>query len=216
MDFFKFHAGLPCPTLLRLRASTPETALWPFKGWPVYRLGRLQPSSTPLDTPRRTPMRLTVFWGFRLCFAKVEAIRRRVLSISSGIFHICFLCLTESLIFWCSTVTLMELLMSLCQWVYTDEFMPMSLCWWFYANELIRLIEEYTSILTCFAVTKISLMCWLKMPFYSRKKKKKKKKKLHTAHLEAIAYARLALRRKRFPIGVKKKSKNDRNYEFPD
>jgi hypothetical protein len=38
----------------------------------------------------------------------------------------------------------------------------------------------------------------------------------HTAHLEAIAYARLALRRKRFPIGVKKKSKNDRNYKFPD
>jgi hypothetical protein len=36
--------------------TTPETALRPFLGWPGHRAGGLRPSSTPLDTPRRTPM----------------------------------------------------------------------------------------------------------------------------------------------------------------
>jgi hypothetical protein len=37
------------------RRAIPETALWPFQGWPARRAGSLQ-SSTPPDTPRRTPM----------------------------------------------------------------------------------------------------------------------------------------------------------------
>jgi hypothetical protein len=37
--------------------ATPETALWPFQGWwSTHRAGGLQPSSTPLDTPRHTPV----------------------------------------------------------------------------------------------------------------------------------------------------------------
>jgi hypothetical protein len=38
------------------RQNTPETALWPFQGWPARWSGGLQPSSTALETPRRTPM----------------------------------------------------------------------------------------------------------------------------------------------------------------
>jgi hypothetical protein len=40
------YPSMPCP----------ETALWPFQGWPACRAGNLRPSSTPLDIPRRTPM----------------------------------------------------------------------------------------------------------------------------------------------------------------
>jgi hypothetical protein len=36
--------------------ATPETALWLFWGWPACKAGGLRPSSTPLDTPRRTPV----------------------------------------------------------------------------------------------------------------------------------------------------------------
>jgi hypothetical protein len=36
--------------------TTPETALWPFQGWPTLRVGGLRPSPTLLYTPRRTPM----------------------------------------------------------------------------------------------------------------------------------------------------------------
>jgi hypothetical protein len=36
--------------------STPETDLWPFQGWPARKAGGLRPSSTPLVTPRRTPL----------------------------------------------------------------------------------------------------------------------------------------------------------------
>jgi hypothetical protein len=36
--------------------ATSETASWLFQGWPACRAGGLRPSSTPLDTPRRTPM----------------------------------------------------------------------------------------------------------------------------------------------------------------
>jgi hypothetical protein len=35
--------------------ATPETALWPYQGWLVRRASVLRPSSTPLDTPHRTP-----------------------------------------------------------------------------------------------------------------------------------------------------------------
>jgi hypothetical protein len=40
------------------RRATPEMAepLQPFQGWPARRMGSLRPSSTLLDTPRRTPM----------------------------------------------------------------------------------------------------------------------------------------------------------------
>jgi hypothetical protein len=49
MDSLKFHLGLPYPTLLQ-----------PFQGWPAHRAGALQLSSTPLDTPRRTPMSISI------------------------------------------------------------------------------------------------------------------------------------------------------------
>jgi hypothetical protein len=38
------------------RRATPETALGPFKGWSAHAAGGLRLSSTPLDTPRLTPM----------------------------------------------------------------------------------------------------------------------------------------------------------------
>jgi hypothetical protein len=34
--------------------ATPQTALWPFGGWPTRRAGGLRPSSSPLDTPSHT------------------------------------------------------------------------------------------------------------------------------------------------------------------
>jgi hypothetical protein len=39
-----------------LGRATPKIALRPFQGWHARRAGCLQPSSTPLDTPRHTPM----------------------------------------------------------------------------------------------------------------------------------------------------------------
>jgi hypothetical protein len=36
--------------------ATPETTFQPFQGWPASRAGNLRPSSTLLDTPRRTPI----------------------------------------------------------------------------------------------------------------------------------------------------------------
>jgi hypothetical protein len=44
------YRSMPCGQ------ATPETALQPFQGWPAHRAGGLLPSSTPLDTSRRTPM----------------------------------------------------------------------------------------------------------------------------------------------------------------
>jgi hypothetical protein len=57
MDSLKFHPGpaMPDPAT-PYGQPTPETALWPFPRWPARRTGILQPSSTPLDTPRRTPL----------------------------------------------------------------------------------------------------------------------------------------------------------------
>jgi hypothetical protein len=34
--------------------TTPETVLWPFRGWPAQRVGGLRSSSSPLDTPHHT------------------------------------------------------------------------------------------------------------------------------------------------------------------
>jgi hypothetical protein len=48
-------SAMPYPSTPCGRA-TPETALRPIQGWPAYRVGSLRPSSTPLDTPRLTPM----------------------------------------------------------------------------------------------------------------------------------------------------------------
>jgi hypothetical protein len=64
LDSLKFHPGpamsdpsTPCD---------PETALRLFLGLPARRLGSLQPSSTLLDTPRRTGlMRKYVFFSIR-------------------------------------------------------------------------------------------------------------------------------------------------------
>jgi hypothetical protein len=51
MDSLKFHPSLPCPTLLRPAGGPPLK-------WQARRAGGLQPSSTPLGTPRRTPMNI--------------------------------------------------------------------------------------------------------------------------------------------------------------
>jgi hypothetical protein len=48
--------AMPCLSM-PCRRATPETALWPFQEWPARRESGLWPSLTPLDTPRRTPMR---------------------------------------------------------------------------------------------------------------------------------------------------------------
>jgi hypothetical protein len=48
------HA-MPFP-IYALHRTLPETALWPLQGRPAHRAGGLRPSSTPLDTPRRTSM----------------------------------------------------------------------------------------------------------------------------------------------------------------
>jgi hypothetical protein len=50
--------AMPYPSTL-CGPATPETALWPFQGRSACRAGGLRPSSTPLDTPRRTPMTIT-------------------------------------------------------------------------------------------------------------------------------------------------------------
>jgi hypothetical protein len=49
MDSLKFHPGLPCPTFLRPAGRRPLKR-------PAHRACGLRPSSTPLDTPRRTPL----------------------------------------------------------------------------------------------------------------------------------------------------------------
>jgi hypothetical protein len=50
----EFHPGPPCTTLLH------HPALWPFQGWPARRVAcSLRPSSTSLDSRRRTYMHLS-------------------------------------------------------------------------------------------------------------------------------------------------------------
>jgi hypothetical protein len=48
----KVSPGPPMPYSFFLWASHPRSGLQPFWGWPAWRAGSLQPSSTPLDTPR--------------------------------------------------------------------------------------------------------------------------------------------------------------------
>jgi hypothetical protein len=57
MDSLRFHPGLLCPTFLH-PAGGPllRPRLQLFQGWPANRVGSMRPTSTPLDTPRRTPM----------------------------------------------------------------------------------------------------------------------------------------------------------------
>jgi hypothetical protein len=45
---------------------TPEMALMPFRGWPAGKRGGLRPSSTPLETPRRTGLFFNPQW-FEMC-----------------------------------------------------------------------------------------------------------------------------------------------------
>jgi hypothetical protein len=56
MDSLNFTQALPFYALPFCAGgrATPEMALRPFQGWPVYRASDQQPSSTLLDTPRRT------------------------------------------------------------------------------------------------------------------------------------------------------------------
>jgi hypothetical protein len=44
------------------RGATPETAFWLFEEYPAHKAGGLRPSSTLLDTPRRTPMISRLFF----------------------------------------------------------------------------------------------------------------------------------------------------------
>jgi hypothetical protein len=60
MDFLKFHPGLPCPTLLG----------------PAGEPSQKRPTSTFLDTPRRTPMLPLAGYGL--------SIRNSFLHISDG------------------------------------------------------------------------------------------------------------------------------------
>jgi hypothetical protein len=56
MNSLKFHLGPPMPhSSTPCRWATPETTLWPFQGWPAHIVVGQQPSSTHLDSPRRTP-----------------------------------------------------------------------------------------------------------------------------------------------------------------
>jgi hypothetical protein len=53
LSMARAHHALPFYTL---QAGHPVTASWPFQGWPAQKAGALRPSSTHLDTPRRTPL----------------------------------------------------------------------------------------------------------------------------------------------------------------
>jgi hypothetical protein len=55
MDSIKFHPALPCPTLLRPTLLRPVGGPL-LQGWPAHMAGGLRPSSTPMDTLRRSPM----------------------------------------------------------------------------------------------------------------------------------------------------------------
>jgi hypothetical protein len=70
----KVSHGPALPFLFTLCGrATPEMTLRPYQGWPVCRAGGLRPSSIPLDTPRRKPMRFDktssespfLFWKLR-------------------------------------------------------------------------------------------------------------------------------------------------------
>jgi hypothetical protein len=69
--FYRLPKVSPGPAMANPSMScgwaTPETALQPFWGWPTRRAGSLRPSSTPLDTPRFSGLRLIDLckWGCR-------------------------------------------------------------------------------------------------------------------------------------------------------
>jgi hypothetical protein len=70
-DSLKFHAGPPCPTLIRAAGGPP------YK-WPYGCLGGgLRPSSSPLDTPSRTGLLSNV------CNVKSVSIPIQILTIRS-------------------------------------------------------------------------------------------------------------------------------------
>jgi hypothetical protein len=58
MDCLKFYPGLACPTLLLPAGGPPLKRPYSrfSSGPPAGQVAGLQPSSTPLDTPRRKPM----------------------------------------------------------------------------------------------------------------------------------------------------------------
>jgi hypothetical protein len=64
-------SAMPYPSLPCGRV-TPETALRLFPAWPAHRVGGLQPSSTPLDTPRRTPMSDTTDLPHTICHKRTS------------------------------------------------------------------------------------------------------------------------------------------------
>jgi hypothetical protein len=51
--------------------AAPETALSPFQEWPAQKVGGLQPSSTPLVSPRCTPMKLLLYLAIPLTLVRV-------------------------------------------------------------------------------------------------------------------------------------------------
>jgi hypothetical protein len=51
------YPSMPC------RRATSEIALWPFQDSPAHMVGKLWPSTTPLDTPQCTPMLKTTAAG---------------------------------------------------------------------------------------------------------------------------------------------------------
>jgi hypothetical protein len=54
MHSLEYRWSLPCPTLLS--PAVGPLLKWPFQGWTAQRMGGLWPLSTPLDTPRCTPL----------------------------------------------------------------------------------------------------------------------------------------------------------------
>jgi hypothetical protein len=57
----KYHWSLPCSTSLCPVGGHPWNDLTGLSGVAAHRVVSLRPSFTPLDTPRRTPMVVTVF-----------------------------------------------------------------------------------------------------------------------------------------------------------
>jgi hypothetical protein len=63
------YLSMPC------RWATCETALLHFQGWPACKAGGLGPSSNPLDTPLRTPMKSVITWGQPDVIFRISRIR---------------------------------------------------------------------------------------------------------------------------------------------
>jgi hypothetical protein len=76
MDSLKYWWAPLSPTLLH-PVRGPSLKL-PFLRWPARRAGGLQPSSTPLDTPRRAPMAMS-----HRCFSLDDQPRCRSVDINT-------------------------------------------------------------------------------------------------------------------------------------